>query len=174
MAHEKPRASSDDRRFGGLAKIAYSSIACSHSLARKFALRSYPNGVSNRAADYIPPGFFCLSVPTSFSNFSLPRHCPPSVPRRNVDKSTGTPRDSGFADLRRATSKWNKLLRGTTHAVVEARAGSDRFVTSPFSQSLPFPRHYARSSTERVRMKSLEEFSLIASRALVPSGAYIP
>lgn len=79
----------------GTAKIAYSSIAYVNSS------RTYPNGVSNRAPPMcIPPGFFCLSC-ISIGDVH---------PRRYVDKSAGTFGNSGFADLRRATSKWNMLL----------------------------------------------------------------
>lgn len=119
-------------------------------------LQSYPNGASNRASDCISPSFFCRSV----SPF-------PSIPVATSTNPRGTLWDLGFTDLRRATSKWNMLLRGTVYAVVEARVGSGRFVTSLFL-SPPYP----ILNSEFAVMKSLEEFSLIVS-GLVPNGAYI-
>lgn len=97
------------------------------------SLRSYPNGVSNRAADYIPPGFFCLSVLSSVRPSARP-----SFQRRQIHRGLpgiwalricGAPHRGGTSSCE---ARCGAARRNAAHAVVEARAGSGRFVTSLF------------------------------------------
>lgn len=115
-----------------------------HRSRALLALRSYPNSASNRSADYIPPGFFCLSV-----------SCRPPLAtrRRQIRRDSSGFGLCGFA-ARHVEVEHAPVRRGAARMqVVEARAGSGRFVTPLFLSPVPrppLPRRPNRASSNEI------------------------
>lgn len=151
ICYTRPAARNLEQAFHAWAKIAYSSIAYD------IWIRLEPL-FKRRSQCAFLLAFSVLTVPLSGTSISV---------ATSQTNPLGLFQDLGFADLRRATSKWNTLLCDTAaHAVVETYVGSDRFVTPRFFFPLSFPPRL--SLTQRVRVKSLEEFSLIVSALFCP------